>query len=283
MRIGINLWTIYGWSLPELVSEEALRGTGALGVPGVELVLDDRANSADELLRHADALKAVLAENRLEVPSVASALFWRYNLASQDSAVRQRGAEIIRDGCRVAREFGARVFLLVAGQQEPRTPYARTYETAVATLREAADYAADLGIVLGVENVGTSFLCSPGEYAQFLVDVAHPAVQAYLDFGNGASVGNGFAENWVTAVRGRIGMVHAKDYDRGLRTHPCCGQGDLPWEDVFSALHDVGYDDYLIVETPPREGRGVPSRAAGLAAAETSARWLERFIVTSNE
>jgi hexulose-6-phosphate isomerase len=278
MRIGINLWTIYGWSLPELVAPEVLRGIGALGVSGVELVLDDRANSADELIRHRDELKATLAESNLTVPSVASALFWRYNLASQDPTIRQRGVEIIRDGCRVAREFGARVSLLVAGQQEPRTPYTRTYETAVATLREVADYAADLGIVLGVENVGTSFLCSPGEYAQFLVDVAHPAVQAYLDFANGAGVGNGFAENWITALHGHIAMVHAKDYDRGLRAYPCCGLGDLPWEDVFSALRDVGYDDYVIVETPPRDGRGVPSRAAGLAAAQTSARWLERYI-----
>jgi sugar phosphate isomerase/epimerase len=103
-------------------------------------------------------------------------------------------------------------------------------------------------------------------------------VQAYLDFGNGASLGNGFAENWVTAVRGRIAMVHSKDYDRGLRAHVCCGQGDLSWDDVFAALRDVGYDDFMFVETPPRGGRGQPSRAAGLAAAETSVRWLARYV-----
>src|SRR5262249_31869751 len=152
----------------------------------------------------------------------------------------------------------------------------------VATLREAATYAADLGIVLGVENVGTSFLCSPGEYSRFLSDVGHPAVRAYLDFANGAGMGNGFAENWITALAGQIAMVHAKDYDRGLRSYPCCGLGDVPWEDVFSALRDVGYDDYLIVETPARDGRGVPSRVAGLAAAATSTRWLKRFIASND-
>jgi len=176
------------------------------------------------------------------------------------------------------RAYGARVFLIVAGQQEPRTEYARTYANAVASCREAAPFAADHGIVLGVENVGTSFLCSPGEYRQFLDDVGHPAVQAYLDFGNGASVGNGFAENWVTSLRGRIAMVHAKDYDRALRVHPCCGEGDLPWPDVFDALRDVGYDDYVTVETPARSGRGPATPAAGLAAAETSVRWLSQFV-----
>ena len=278
MRVGMNLWTIYGWSLPELVSPEVLKSIGAMGVPGVELVLDEGANSLDLLLGQRAELQAVLSESGLEVPSVASARFWQHNLGSQDASVRQRGLDHIRDGCQVTRAFGARVFLVVAGQGEPRTEYARTYATAVASLAAAAHYAADNGVVIGVENVGTNLICSPGEYAQFLADVDHPSVQAYLDFGNGFAVGNGYAENWVTAMRGRIAMVHAKDYDRAAGSYVCCGQGDVPWDDVFSALRDVGYDDFVTVETPPRGGRtGIP-RAVGLAAAETSARWLSRFV-----
>jgi hexulose-6-phosphate isomerase len=274
----MNLWTIYGWNLPEFVSSDVVRSIGRLGVSGVELVLDDRANSADALLSRRTELQAVLAGSQLEVPSVASALFWKHNLASHDAEVRGRGLAVIRDGCRVTQAYGARVFLVVAGQQEPRTEYARTYAHAVSSLRDVADYAADLGVIIGIENVGTSFLCSPGEYAQFLADVDRPSVQAYLDFGNGAGMGNGFAENWVTALRGRIAIVHAKDYDRGLRAYPCCGQGDVAWEDVFAAFRDVGYDDYLTVETPPLAGGGKPSRTVGLAAAETSVRWLRRFV-----
>jgi sugar phosphate isomerase/epimerase len=102
-------------------------------------------------------------------------------------------------------------------------------------------------------------------------------VQAYVDFGNGMSVGSGYPENWINALRGQIAMAHAKDYDRVLRAYVCCGQGDLSWEDAFAALAEVGYNDYLIVETPPRGGRGQPSRAAGLHAAETSLRWLAQF------
>ena len=39
--------------------------------------------------------------------------------------------------------------------------------------------------------------------------IAH-SVQAYLDFGNGMSVGPSFAENWVTAVASRIAAVQPK-------------------------------------------------------------------------
>ena len=278
MKLGVNLWTIYGWNLPELVSPDVLRAIGAMGAQGVELVLDEKGNSAEQLLAHKADLLAVLESSNLEVPSIATTLFWKYNLASQDDDLRSRGIEIVREGCRIANAFGARVFLVVAGQQEPRTEYARSYETAVASVRQGAEYAADLGIVIGVENVLGNFLCSPGEYAQFIADVGHPSVQAYVDFGNGMSIGPGYPENWITAVRGHIAMVHAKDYDRGFKAYVCCGQGDLPWEDTFSALQDVNYNGYLIVETPPKGGRGQPTRAAGLQAARTSLHWLAQFM-----
>jgi len=103
-------------------------------------------------------------------------------------------------------------------------------------------------------------------------------VQAYLDPGNGAAVGNGYAENWVTAVRDRIAMVHAKDYDRGLNAAVPCGQGDLAWDGILAALRDTGYDDYVFVETPPRNGRGKISTASGLAAAECSVHWLKKWM-----
>ncbi len=278
MKLGVNLWTIYGWDLPGMVDSEVIGAIAAMGSQAVEIIIDEGANSSEALLSRKPELARLLAETGLEVPSVATTLFWRYNLASQDGARRQRGVEIIREGCRVAQAFGGSVFLAVAGQQEPQTEYARSYETAVASFRQAAAYAADLGIVVGVENVQTNFLSSPGEYARFIADVDHPSVQAYLDFGNGMSVGPSYPENWVTALKGHVAMVHAKDYDRGFRAYVCCGQGDLPWETTFAALREVGYDDYLIVETPPRGGRGQPTRAAGLQAAEISLRWLARFL-----
>ena len=278
MKLGVNLWTVYGWDPPETVSGDVILALAEMGSQGVELVLDENHNTPELLLDRREELSALLADARLEVPSVGTTLFWRYNLASQDEERRNRGVETIHAGCRVAHAFGARVFLVVAGQQEPRTEYARSYEAAVGSVRRGAEYAADLGVVVGVENVRTNFLGSPGEYAQFIADVDHPSVRAYLDFGNGASVGPGYSENWITAVRGRIAMVHAKGYDRGLQAYVCCGQGDLQWEDVFSALRDVGYDDYLIVETPPKGGRGQPTRLAGLHAAQTSLRWLAQFV-----
>lgn len=278
MKLGLNLWTVCGWNLDGRVSTDLLSSVADLGAQGFELILDEGGNSAEQLLAAKEELLATLEDVGLQVPSIATTLFWKYNLACQDEGERRRAKQIIYEGCRVARAFSAGVFLVVAGQQEPRTEYDRTYEAAVRSLRQAAEQVEDLEVVIGVENVRTSFLCSPGEYAQFIADVDHPLVQAYLDFGNGMSVGPSYPENWVTAVEGRIAMVHAKDYDRHSGEYVCCGLGDLSWEDTFAALKTIGYDDYLIVETPPAGGRGQPDIDAGLHAAKTSLSWLSRFV-----
>ena len=116
---------------------------------------------------------------------------------------------------------------------------------------------------VGVENVASNFLSSPGEMARFLDAVDHPWVGCYLDLGNALYTLNGYPENWCTALAGRIVAVHVKDVVKKAHTIVNCGQGDLPWAEVLPVLKECGYDGYLFVETPPGEG-GIE---AGLAAA----------------
>jgi len=53
MKLAVNLWTVYGWNLPELVSAEVLRELARMGSQGVELVIDDDKNSVETVLvRH---------------------------------------------------------------------------------------------------------------------------------------------------------------------------------------------------------------------------------------
>lgn len=145
--------------------------------------------------------------------------------------------------------------------------------------RRQARLADGEGVILGIENVPSNFLSTLREYAQFLADVDRQAVRAYLDPANGAALGNGYPENWVTAARGRIAMAHAKDYDRRLRVHLPCGQGELGWDSIVATLTGVGHDDYLMIETPPiswttagsAEAAGRGSRTSASPSAPTTA------------
>ena len=275
MQLGMNLWTLYGWRLPARPDEQAFSALAEMGVRAIELVVDEDANSVENLLAHQDELQALLNKYNISVPSVASALFWRYNLGAKDAAVRAHAVDIVEGMCRVAKAYGAGAVLIVAGQQEAQTPFIQTWNQAVRSVRQAARTAEELGVEIGVENVGSNFLNSPGEMARFLDDVNHPNVGVYLDLGNAMSVLNGYPENWCTALAGRIVCVHVKDYDRQLRRPVNCGQGNLPWGEVLPVLKACGYDSYLFIETPPE----APSTfEAGLAAAAESLAGMRPFV-----
>jgi hexulose-6-phosphate isomerase len=279
MQLGMNLWTVYGWRLSARPDEKALAALAEMGVRGVELIVDEEANSVENLLAHRQELQALLDKYEMVVPSVASTLFWRYNLAAKDESTRARAVAIVEGMCRVAQAFHAGVVLIVAGQQESHTPFVQTWNNALRSVRRAARTAEELDVLIGVENVGSNFLSSPGEMARFLDDVNHPHVGVYLDLGNAMSVLNGYPENWCTALAGRIVCVHVKDYDPKLRRSVNCGQGEVRWAEVLPVLKECGYDGYLIVETPPDQASSLD---AGLAAARESLAGMKPYLPPSS-
>jgi hexulose-6-phosphate isomerase len=275
MTIGVNLWTIYGWNLPERPGERVFSAIADLDVHAVELIVDEGPNSADELVARKSEIQGLLDRCQLTVPAIASTLFWRHNLGSKDDVAREEGTEIIRGMCRVAAEYGAQTVLVVAGQQEPHTPYALTWGNAVRSIREAAKTAYELGVLIGVENVGTSFLHTPGEMAQFIEEVDHPSVGAYLDLGNAMYGSGGYPENWCTGLAGMIFAVHVKDVDAKSGKPTYCGEGELRWQEVLPVLRECGYDRDLIIETPNSEGTGIE---AGLEAMKRSVVGMRRIL-----
>ena len=281
-QIGVNLWTIYGWSLLETVSSPILKKLADMGNQCVELILDENFNTEEILLTQKPGLQAVLQETGMPVSSIASALFWKYNLGSQDEKLRNWGIETIEKECRLASSYGAGVILVVAGLQEPHTGYERTYETAIQSLRQAAKLADDMGVVIGVENVGCNFLTTPREYGQFIRDVDHPSVKAYLDIGNAWGVYGGYPENWINAVKDQLIRVHVKDYS-GETGYVECGKGNLRWADALEALQKADYRQPLMIETPPYQGEKDQDIPAGLEAAMTSLTWLKGFLASLPE
>ena len=274
MKIGMNLWTVYSWQMPEHISDHVTGGLAGMGIDSIELTVDDGANSVERLLADRQAIQATLARHGLRTPSVASGLFWSYNLAARDEAERRRAVDLAKGVCRVAAAYGARTILVLGGLQEPHTPFALTWNNALRSLREVARTAEELGVLVGVENVASNFLNSPREMAGFIAEVGHPSVGAYLDLGNVMYVLKGLPENWCTALAGRIVAVHVKDVSNKNGAIVYCGQGDLPWGEVLPVLKECGYDDTLFIETPPESG----DIEAGLEAARQSIAGLRPFV-----
>jgi len=226
---------------------QVLRACGRIGFDGVEL--DVGADFEHNLLWSAAGrgeVKRLLAEGKLELASICLGTFWTYSFASPEAEVRARAAGFVRDTLRWCQELRAGVILVPVtpgapgeGEEAPR----RWIEE----LAKVAPAAEEAGVYLAVENVGRG--C--GKTAEALLGIVNgvnsPFVQVYYDFGNGLSLA-GDPVGEIHALGKHIVQVHAKDPGGQYM-----GEGRLDIAAVAAALKAVGYDRWLVLETPETE------------------------------
>lgn len=246
MKKGINYWCYdRNTSLPE-----ALRIAAQEGFDGVELTLDESDLTGS--LERFDQAKTVAQDLGLEIPSLATDLYWRYSLTSSDADTKATARKVLERQLEVAARLGCTTILVVPGLVTPDDPYDAVYDRALETLSHAASQAREAGVTIAVEEVWNRFLLSPLEFRTFLDTIASPFVKAYFDVGN--VVLYAYPEQWIRILGERIARVHVKDFRRAVGTMEGFThllQGDVDWPLVMKALRNIGYDGYLITEIPP--------------------------------
>ncbi|MGB9760088.1 MAG: sugar phosphate isomerase/epimerase family protein [Thermoproteota archaeon] len=254
MKKGINLWSLNWPNLTkELSNKELASKIKEIGYDGVELVFDDKyfdptKKSREEVKEFADNF--VL--QGLEIPSVATGVFWKYNLGSNDESIRRKGIEYGKAGIRMANAAGAKSILVVPAVASPDIPYEKVYENSVRSIKELGSYAKDFGVTVAVENVWNKFLYSPMEFKRFIQEVGLENVKVYLDVANLMAIA--YPENWIHTLKGMISNVHAKDFDvnvgniTGFR-HLL--KGSVDWKKIAKLLKDAGFNGFLTLECSP--------------------------------
>ncbi|MEJ8548307.1 sugar phosphate isomerase/epimerase family protein [Brevibacillus borstelensis] len=247
---GIN-----AWCFPADISiQEMLRQAKTHGYQGVELNLGEGEAPFHLEMTEAE-LQAVAAQARelgLELPSVSTALLWKYPLTDNDESVREKGIRIVEKMLEAASVFGSKTVLVVPGLVTPEVSYDIAYERAREALKRLAKTAEEKRVSIGIENVWNKFLLSPLEMARLIDEVDSPWVGAYFDVGNVLQFG--FPEQWIRILGKRLLAVHVKDFKTA--TGNITGfvpllAGDIPWERVVEALNEVGYQGYVIPEISP--------------------------------
>lgn len=284
MKIGLNAWTVGGWGL-NLPSgmEGVFKVAAELGYDGVEVVYDDSNYSPDRLSKKdRDHLVEVAQELGLSIPSVATGVFWKYDLASTSESERSIALQLLRKGLELAADLGAKTLLVVPTVARSRTSFKATYSLALSAIVEASRWAEDLNMKIGLENVWNRFLYDPLSFRRFIEETGSESVGFYFDVGNALELAP--YEHWVEVLGDRFVMVHAKDYDfqsRGPRGFRLVGEGSVDWPGFISGLRSAGYDGFLNVETPPefmvRDVAPVFPQD-GVEAARISLKNLRRFI-----
>lgn len=253
MKKGINIWSFKSGT----ILEDAMKLAKKCGYDGFEPALNKEGelsllSSEKEILN----IKSMANDMGLEIPSLATGLYWSFNYTSLDNEKINKAKEVTKKQLEFAKLLGADTILVVPGAVGVDfipgcevVPYDLAYDRALESLLELKSYAEELKINIGLENVWNKFLVSPLEMRDFIDKVNSPYVGAYFDVGN--VVKDGYPEHWISILGNRIKKVHFKDFRRSvgnINGFVSLLDGDTNYPEVIKQLKSIGYDDYVTGE-----------------------------------
>jgi L-ribulose-5-phosphate 3-epimerase len=239
IKIGV---TQYAACPPETDEHELLTTVAELGLDGIEPYLDSAKDHW--LQRPSDKVKefAQLAgQMGLSVPSVAVGIF-NNNPALIEREGADSAVDIIHRTLEFTAAIGARIMLLctfIQSHPDSEDKKANLLEV----IRRIEPKARELGIVIALESP-----LSATELAALVDEAYSDCVGVYYDLGNAIALGFDPVQE-IKILNHRIRAVHIKDSINKLGgLH--LGQGSLDLNSGIEALKGVGYQGWLILETP---------------------------------
>lgn len=126
----------------------------------------------------------------------------------------------------------------------------RATETSRAAVEKLVPLAAELQVVIALENVWNNLWVKPALWRNFVASFDSPWVKAYFDIGNHVKYAP--PQEWIQALGSLIAKVHIKDFQLnpdgrgGKFVHP--RDGSVDWPAVRRALDEAGYDGWATIE-----------------------------------
>ena len=203
-----------------------------------------------------------LADNGMEC-TICSILVDNLSLISDDAAVRSKAVARIRENAQATAECGGKIIAgplyspvgYLAGRRRTETEWKR----AVDGYQQLGPDLAKLGVTVAIEPLNrfeTFFLNTAADAARFCDEVNHPNVGVLFDTFHANIEEKDIAAGYRTVGK-HLKHVHTCENDRGTP-----GSGHVEWKEVFKAIHDVGYDGWLTIES---FGSNLPEIAAAAA------------------
>jgi D-psicose/D-tagatose/L-ribulose 3-epimerase len=242
MQLGVSTWV---WTSPATteVLETLLPHIAAIGFDVIELPIE-------EVGQFDVARVGTLARAHALDVSVCAVIGPGRDLLLPGEA--EHGVAYLRSCIEVAQELGsptvAGPFYSAVGRCWRSTPAERErdLDQIARTLRSLGDYAADRGVVLGVETLNrfeTSFLNTTAQALELIGRVDHPAVGVALDLFH-LGIEEKHVGDALRAAGPRLVHLQVAENDRGTP-----GTGSLPWREVAAALREIQYSGRVVIET----------------------------------
>ena len=171
---------------------------------------------------------------------------WRNPLSDPNPEVVAKGMAGMENALRCANAIDVPTVLLVPAIVTENVTYAQAYERSQKHIRELAQLAGELKVVIAIENVWNKFLLSPLEFARYIDEFESEWVRAYFDIGN--FIIHGYAQDWIRTLGKRIVKLHAKDFKRKGSEWTNLLDGDVNWPEVRRAIDEIGYEGWMTAE-----------------------------------
>lgn len=240
MKIGMNLllWTNH-------VTEEHYPIVDTLkqvGYDGIELYMGE----GDE--QHYTQLGNHFSDLDLGVTTVTG-LAPEENISSSDSAIRAAGLDRLKwaidnaHALKAERICGPIHSSFAYFSRQPPTTDER--KRSAEMLRKAAEYAEGTNIILCPEalNRFECYLYNTMADLKVLVDtVDHPNLGAMYDTHH-SNIEEKSQSAALQTIAPVLKHIHISENDRGTP-----GSGQVQWNDVFTTIKEIGYDDWLTIE-----------------------------------
>jgi D-psicose/D-tagatose/L-ribulose 3-epimerase len=213
------------------------------GFDGVELPLFHPAGYPASTIRRA------FAENGLDC-AFTVVMVDDLNTISGDAGVRARTRQFLADCIKTAADTGAKIMAgplyAPVGFIPGRRRTADEWKWAVEAFQALGPVAQANGVTLAMEPLNrfeTYFLNIAEDGARLCDEINHPNVGLLIDTFHANIEERNIAAAYRTAAR-HLKHVHTCENDRGAP-----GSGHVEWGEVFAALHDIGYDGWLTIES----------------------------------
>jgi sugar phosphate isomerase/epimerase len=228
-----------------------------LGYDGVELALRD-TSQVDVLL-----MKERLAATGLQVACISTGQVFAADqlyFTHPDIVVRNRAVDRIIDMIRLASEFKAKVNMgrvrgTIHAEDTPETARQRYIDCVC----RCADIAEPLGVELLVEPVNryeVNFINNCAKGVDLIRESGRRGSRLMPDTFHMNIEDPSFRDALLRA-REFIGYIHVADSNRLAP-----GWGHMPFDEIFMALEDIGYDDWITVEILPEPDPDSAARQA---------------------
>ncbi|MBI2688151.1 MAG: sugar phosphate isomerase/epimerase [Acidobacteria bacterium] len=241
MQIGINtlLWTA-GFTEAHF---GLIPKAKELGLDGIELATFDFGTFP--------ASKARQALEAEKMPGIlCSALVAGMSLATDDDALRAKSLEFLRTGIKSTAEAGLDLFIgpfcSAVGYLPGRRRTGDEWNRCVEGLQQLGETAAEYEVRVAIEPLNrfeTFFLNTAADALSLCEAVSHPNIGILYDTFHANIEEKNQAES-IKLLGKRIFHVHTCENDRGIP-----GTGPIDWPGVIGALKQIGYNDWLVIES----------------------------------